>query len=220
MQKRSPAWIVASILLVSWTLGLAADKSASPASTSTAHWEIQGDLSEVCTCAVPCTCNFGGGPSPHHYCRSVFSLAIEKGNYGEVKLDGLHLAGVHGNKSKVWYIDANASAEQAAALSAIADHILKSPHTEKASITQKVGEKGNHLQIGDKGGFEADYVMGLDGKTPVVVDNNTTWNIPRSIKGKTTYVRYKDQFGNKLNFKDTNSNEGKFDWTDHTEKYF
>jgi len=193
--------------------------AADNSSTRTEHWEIQGDLSEVCSCAVPCTCNFGEGPTPHHYCRSIFSLSIEKGHYGDMKLGGLHLAGVHGNETKVWYIDANASPEQAAALRAIADHIVKSEHVETAAIDQKVGDTGNQLKIGNQGEFEADYLVGLDGKTPIVVENNTSWNIPRSIKGKTKYVRYKDQFGNKLDFSGTNSNQGKFDWTDQTEKY-
>jgi len=208
------------VALLGLVCAVATLPAAEELTTAAEHWEIQGDLSEVCTCAVPCTCNFNEGPSPHHYCRSMFSLAIEKGHYGDLKLDGLHLAGVHGNKTKVWYIEASANPEQAAALRAIADHILKSDHVETAAITQKVGDTGNRLQIGEKGGFEANYVIGMDGKTPIVVENNSSWNIPRSIKGKTKYVRYKDQYGNKLNFKDSNSNEGKFDWTDTTENYF
>jgi hypothetical protein len=215
--------MVRRFLLCVATLGFAFAAAALPAAekstTAAEHWEIRGALSEVCTCAVPCTCNFGEGPSPHHYCRTMFSLGIEKGHYGDVKLDGLHLAGVRGNKAKVWYVDARANTEQAAALRAIANHILKSDHVETAAIEQRVGDTGNHLKIGDRGEFEADYVIGLDGKTPVVVENNTTWNIPRSIKGKTKYVRYKDQFGNKMEFSGTNSNQGKFDWTDKTEKY-
>jgi hypothetical protein len=217
MLRRFSISNLASLLIVSATIALAADK---PAGVNSVHWEMQGDLTETCSCAVPCTCNFGQGPSPHHYCHTIFSLAIDKGHYGDVKLDGLHLAGVHGNKSKVWYVDANANPDQAAALRAIADHILKSEHVETAAITQKVDDKGNLLKIGDKGEFEADYIMGLDKKTPVVVENNTTWNLQRSIKGKSKYVRYKDEFGNKLKFSGTNSNEGKFDWTDQTEKYF
>jgi len=83
-----------------------------------------------------------------------------------------------------------------------------------------VGDKGNKLQIGDQGGFEADYIMGMDGKTPVVVENNTSWNIPKSIKGKTKFLRYSDEFGNKFDMTGTNSNQGKFDWTDGTKEYF
>jgi hypothetical protein len=217
MQKRCSVVILSALLLIFPTLVMGVDD---PKTTTSPHWEMQGDLTEACSCAVPCTCNFGGGPSPHHYCYAIFSLDIQKGHYGEVKLDGLHLAAIHGKKSKVLYIDSAANPEQAAALRAIGDRIQKSAHTETAVITQKVGDKGNQMQIGDKGGFEADYVLGLDKKNPVVVENNTTWNIQRSIKGKTKHVRYKDQFGNKLDFSGTNSNQGKFDWTDQTEHYF
>jgi len=184
------------------------------------HWEIAGDLSEACTCGVPCTCNFGQGPSPHHYCHAIFSLEIQQGHYGDLRLEGLHLAGVHGKKSKVWYIDAKATPEQAAALRAIAQHMLKSEHIETAEIVQEVGDKSNKLRIGDRGGFATDYIMGMDKKTPVVVENNTSWNIARSIKSKTTSFQYRDQFGNKIDAKGTNGNQGKFDWTDQTPKYF
>jgi hypothetical protein len=182
-------------------------------------WEISGDLSEACTCAVPCSCNFNEGPSPRHYCYSLFAMDIHKGHYGNLKLDGLHLAGAHGKKSEVWYIDDRATSEQAEALKAIANHMLtkRTAHFETAHIVQEVGEKGNHLQVGDKGGFEADYIIGLDKKTPVMVENNTSWNIPKSIKGKTKRLRYKDKYGNRFDVTATNSNEGNFDWTDKTQ---
>jgi hypothetical protein len=218
MKHRLSICAVAFFLTVSATAVLAG--SGQSTQSETVHWQIQGDLSETCSCSVPCTCNFSERPSPKHYCHSMFSLAIERGHYGEVKLDGLHLAGIHGNKNKVWYIDARATPEQAAALRAIADHMVKSEHVETAVITQTVGDKGNMLKIGDKGEFAADYVMGRDKKSPVVVENNTSWNIRRSIKGKSDHVQYQDEFGNKLNFKGTNSNQGKFDWTDQTEWYF
>ncbi|HME00561.1 MAG TPA: DUF1326 domain-containing protein [Terriglobia bacterium] len=205
--------------LVAWSVVAAAEK---PKATATGqHWEISGDLSEACTCNVPCSCNFGQGPSPHHFCWSLFSLAIQKGHYGSVSLDGLRLAGSHGKKSKVWYIDDRATPEQGEALKAIATHIDPSAnHWERAHIVQEAGEKTNKLQIGDQGGFEADYITGMDGKTPVVVENNTSWNIPKSVKGKTKFLRYSDEFGNKFDMTGTNSNQGKFDWTDETKEYF
>ena len=209
---------LAALVVVSATLPAADTKPAGP------HWEISGDLSEACTCAVPCSCNFGGEPSPKHYCWSMFSLSIEKGHYGDVKLDGLHLAAAHGKRSGVWYIDDQASPGQAAALKAIAGKLLKSPkyqvHFETAHIVQRVGEKGNQVEVRGRGGFQADYIVGMDGKTPVVVENNTTWNISRAIKGKTTRWRYRDHYGNKFNLKATNSNQGKYDWTDQTPTYF
>jgi hypothetical protein len=98
--------------------------------------------------------------------------------------------------------------------------MLESPHVETAAITQEVGEKGNRLKIGDKGEFAANYIMGAGKRGPVVVENNTAWNIPRSIKGKSEYVRYRDEFGNKMDFNGTNANQGRFDWTDLTDWYF
>ena len=177
---------------------------------------------EACTCAVPCTCNFGDGPSPHHYCYALFSLDIEKGHYGALILDGLRLAGAHGKNGEVWYLDDRATPEQSQALKLIAAHIRtrKNSYFESAHIVQEVGEKGNRVEIGDKGGFEAEYILGGDKKTPVVVENNTTWNIAKSIKGKTKRLRYKDQHGNKFDISATNSNQGKFDWTDQTSFYF
>lgn len=208
--------ILAVLAFVSFPIILGAgDRTTNPV-----HWEIKGDFSEACTCAVPCTCNFGEGPSPHHYCHSIFSFHIESGHYGNVILDGLHLAGVHGEKSRVWYIDDRATPEQAEALKTIAARLSPSAtHFATAQITQEVGESSNQVQIGGEGGFEADYIIGMDGKTPVVVENNTSWNIPKSIKGKTRFMRYKDTFGNKFDETKTNSNEGKFDWTDTTAHY-
>src|SRR5207245_1234824 len=132
--------------------------------TADEYWEISADLTEACTCAVPCTCNFGSGPSPRHYCYALFSLDIQKGHYGKAKLNGLRLAGSHGKKADVWYIDERASPEQAAALKAIAGHLLEHPkvkvYVETARIKQEVGEKGNRLEVGERGGFEADYIVG------------------------------------------------------------
>ena len=198
--------------------------AAGTADQPVTHWEIAGDLTEACSCAVPCTCNFREAPSPHHYCWTVFGLNIERGYYGEGKLDGLHLAAAHGRKSAVWYFDDQATPAQADALKAVAEalhwHTGSPIHFETVRITQVVGEKGNSLEVSGHGGFDADYIIGLDGKTPVVVENNSTWNIGRSIKGKVKKLKYRDHYGNKFEFEGVNSNQGKFDWTDQTPAYF
>ena len=207
--------VIVLVFLSITTVGQAATTSRQ----DNTRWELKGNLSEACSCRVPCTCNFHSGPSPHHFCWAMFSLDIQKGHYGKVKLNGLHLAAAHADKAVVWYIDERATPKQFAALKAIAVslHYYRSelPHFYKAArITQVVADKGNEVEIEGHGGFKADYVMGGDGKKPIVVENITAWNLPRSIKARTEYLRYSDSHGNKLDFKDTNSNEGKFDWTD------
>src|SRR5439155_12189925 len=82
-------------------------------------WHIMGTLSESCSCAVPCACNFGEAPSPHAFCWAVFATTIDKGNYGSVSLDGLKVGGANGAKGFVLYLDDSATPEQVAALKAI-----------------------------------------------------------------------------------------------------
>jgi hypothetical protein len=184
------------------------------------HWEIAGDFSEACSCAVPCTCNFGEGPAPHHFCWTMFCLDIHKGHYGSISLNGLHLAAAHGDKAVVWYIDHRATPAQFTALKEVASQLRY--HTdlpaffESARITQEVTRSGTAVEISGQGGFRARFLHGRNPKKPIVVLNNTAWNVPRVIKGRTEYLRYSDKHGNGFDFRNTNSNEGQFDWSDHS----
>jgi hypothetical protein len=226
------------LLLAIATVGpsgmVAAQSQAVAPPASHTPWRLSGDLTEACTCSVPCTCNFGQSPSPHHFCWALWSLGIHKGRYAKVKLDGLRLAFAQGAKGIVTYTDDRATPEQAAALRAISNDIQAKERAlaqgaedptmhdlgaRPATIVQEVGPKSNRLQIGDRGGFEADYILGFDGKTPVVVENNTSWNMRRAIKAKTKRLHYKDDLGNEFDFTDTNSNQGEFDWSDKTPVY-
>jgi len=201
-------------------------------------WHLSGDLCEACTCGVPCPCNFGANPT-HPYCYALFSLDIKEGNYGDVSLNGLHLAGAGASKGMILYADDTATKEQQAALKAIAKTLygkmLKANNIKSAKdappdmrliafktthIEQKADDKSTMLKIGNLGGFDANYIIGLDGKTPVVVENNWSWNIQHGIKAKTKRLVYKDALGNKLDTKETNSNQGQFDWSDTTPIYF
>jgi hypothetical protein len=202
-------------------------------------WRIQGDLSEACTCSVPCTCNFGLAPSPHHFCYAIFSLDIREGHYGDVDLAGLRLAAGNASKGTVWYLDERATQAQEEAMKAIArtidaklvaywkgvdPKIVEDPQFsllgfKKAKIVQQVGEKTNRLEIGDAGRFESDYLMGIDGKTPIVLENNWSWNILHGIKARTRQLAYHDEYGNRIEAASTNANQGRFDWSDQTPIY-
>jgi hypothetical protein len=215
-------WLFCASLL---GLALPGVISARGTAASADHWEIKGQMSEACTCQVPCTCNFRQGPSPHHFCWSLASFEIVAGHYNTVDLSGLHLVRAHGRLSIVWYVDSQATASQTAALKVIASRISQSEripmvHFEKALISQTIGNHMFHLKIGDYGGFEAAEIIGRDGKNPIVVENMTAWNVDHDIKGKTSRLEYRDQFGNQFNFTDTNANQAAFDWTDATVNYF
>ena len=227
------------VLLFGYLLAGLAFANVAPALADSPTWHLTGDLSEACSCSVPCACNFAQSPSPHPFCWAIFSLDIQKGNFGDTNLDGLRMAGANGAKGGVWYIDDRATKEQEAALRKIGDTVWwsaakangvtdpkKAPPEYKllgykrAKIEQIVTDKRNYLKIVGVGGFDSDYLLGIDGKTPVIVENNASWNIQHGIKAKTKQMTYKDSFGNSYAFKATNSNQGKFDWSDTTPIYF
>jgi hypothetical protein len=79
-------------------------------------WRIKGQLSEACTCSVPCTCNFGERPSPHEYCYTMWSYWVEEGNWGGVKLNDLRIGGVDGPNGLLGLLDARADSSQRAAM--------------------------------------------------------------------------------------------------------
>jgi len=90
------------------------------------EWSIQGEELANCNCNFGCPCQFGVLPS-HGNCEAVSVYDIEKGHYGDVKLDGLRMASVwhwpgaiHEGKGETQLIvDARADADQRAAMEAI-----------------------------------------------------------------------------------------------------
>jgi len=55
------------------------------------NWEIQGLELVNCNCAYGCPCQFNALPT-HGNCASMGGISIEKGHYGDVRLDGLKIA--------------------------------------------------------------------------------------------------------------------------------
>ena len=56
-------------------------------------WEIKGRELVNCTCEYGCNCQFNGLPDKGH-CHAVAGIQIDKGHYGDTKLDGLRLAAI------------------------------------------------------------------------------------------------------------------------------
>jgi Protein of unknown function (DUF1326) len=216
-------------------------------------WRIKGQLSEACTCNVPCTCNFGERPSPHEFCYTMWSYWVQEGNWEQVKLNDLRIGGVDGPGGILGLLDARADASQRTAMENIwhalsgrllclmrlwpfkagsdepgADRparqnsIIRTVYAERqflgfeyVQIDQVITRQGSRLTFSDRGGFEAAYIFGRDPAEPVTVTNIVSWPIPVSIKGKTTFLKYKDKF-NELDYQGTNANQGHFDLS-HTQ---
>jgi hypothetical protein len=65
------------------------------------QWRVVGDFIDFCKCAVPCPCSWGRPPSDGD-CQGVIGYRIREGNYGDVKLDGLNVAGVAEFEGNIW----------------------------------------------------------------------------------------------------------------------
>ena len=54
-------------------------------------WQIEGRELINCNCSYGCPCQFNALPS-QGFCQAMGGIAIDRGHYGEVRLDGLKLA--------------------------------------------------------------------------------------------------------------------------------
>lgn len=91
-----------------------------------ADWRLEGPYMKNCNCAPGCPCDFNADPT-HHECEGMAAMLVEKGNFGDVSLDGAKWAFTyywpgplhegHGTGQPI--LDAGMSDEQREALGAI-----------------------------------------------------------------------------------------------------
>lgn len=86
-------------------------------------WEIQAKEFANCNCAYGCPCQFNALPT-YGSCEATVAIEIERGHYGDLKLDGLRMGGifqwpgpVHEGRGKCQpFVDERADAKQREAL--------------------------------------------------------------------------------------------------------
>ena len=90
-------------------------------------WAIEADYFQACNCDYGCPCEFEAPPT-QGFCQGTGAWRINRGNYGNVALDGLGLGfaarwpgAIHeGNGTAVIFIDERANEQQREALLKIA----------------------------------------------------------------------------------------------------
>lgn len=90
------------------------------------EWTMEGVEFANCNCSWGCPCQFNGMPTKGH-CRAFAFIQIEKGHFGNVRLDGLRWgilgawpSAIHlGNGMFMSVIEERASAEQRQAIEAV-----------------------------------------------------------------------------------------------------
>src|ERR1700752_1580061 len=87
------------------------------------EWRVKAKEFANCNCSYGCPCQFNALPT-HGHCEAVTAMEIERGHYGEVKLDGLRMGAifqwpgpVHGGQGKCQpFVDVRADEGQRAAM--------------------------------------------------------------------------------------------------------
>src|SRR5437879_5384087 len=89
-------------------------------------WSLEADYLQACNCDYGCPCEFEAPPTMG-FCQGLGVYRINKGNYGDVRLDGLGMAWVvsfpkamhQGNGTGGYIIDERANPQQREALNMI-----------------------------------------------------------------------------------------------------
>jgi hypothetical protein len=68
---------------------------------SVPKWRLAGDWFDVCSCNIPCPCEFAQAPTNNH-CEGVLAWHVREGSYGDVRLDGLNLLAVASFDGNIW----------------------------------------------------------------------------------------------------------------------
>ncbi len=125
-------------------------------------WSIRGPEITTCNCDWGCPCQFNALPT-HGNCRAAVAFRIDKGHFGEVKLDGLKVVGIfawpgaihEGRGEALAVIDERATPEQRDALLKILTGQETEPFATIFSVVANMTEKF-HEPVFKAIEFEAD----------------------------------------------------------------
>lgn len=166
-------------------------------------WHMNATAIEACSCPMFCQCYFNTEPAAHNemdhggkrFCRANLAYKINKGQAGDVKLDGAKFwvvsdLGADFSKGQMdWatlYFDKATTAQQREAIGQIVGSLFpvkwNSLKTAEASIdTWKIEGDTAHATMdgGKTAEVKLNVMKGLDGKK-VVIHNLPYWAAPRN----------------------------------------
>jgi len=200
-------------------------------SHASGKWMLKGKAVTTDNCAVGCPCLLGEPPT-HETCRFVAIMDVEKGNMGDVSLDGV-LIGVAGEFARehhhaepgfmyvAYYIDSGASKEQRDALRAILTGPMFAAMGKPAEIKEvpitlngienfgKVNASYGGM-IGDIAKIDISPIAGFAADKPMVIDNSAEPLFHWTALGKSKACWYKGG-GQDFKFDGTSGESHKFD---------
>jgi hypothetical protein len=156
-------------------------------------WSLKASYIEACSCDLFCACYFNTHPDKD-YCKFNNAIKIEKGHYGNVKLDGMKLwmAGDLGGdfskgemKSVYFTFEPSATQEQVDAALKVFAMIYPAKFmdqgVDRAPIVWEKKGKTAYAKLGDgQAEVTLSVVTGNDGRSPVVIKNLTYWGAKKN----------------------------------------
>lgn len=181
-------------------------------------WEVEGSYAEACQCNVPCPCNFAQKPT-YGNCDNTSVFQIEKGYYGDTRLDGLYVVAVGASPAGEryvdtvgrltfarFYVDERANPKQRKALEEIARALNASylrlgqaklsadEQAKAAPIKARLTADQAQVSIPGVLDFHTQRLTGADGKSPIEIVNGSViieW-MPRIWAGQSKTYKYSD----------------------------
>src|SRR5436190_738560 len=91
------------------------------------EWRTAGDWFDICSCNIPCPCEFAQPPT-NNACQGMLVWHIREGRFGDIRLDGFNLLALGAFEGNLWagakakmglFIDERADERQRQALQTI-----------------------------------------------------------------------------------------------------
>jgi len=71
------------------------------------EWRLAGDWFDICSCNIPCPCEFAQAPT-NNACEGMLAWHVREGRYGDVRLDGLNVLALGAFEGNLWAGEAKA----------------------------------------------------------------------------------------------------------------
>jgi hypothetical protein len=71
------------------------------------QWRLAGDWFDICSCDIPCPCEFAQAPT-NNACEGMLAWHVREGRYGDLRLDGLNVLALGAFEGNLWAGEAKA----------------------------------------------------------------------------------------------------------------
>ncbi|MBY8974442.1 DUF1326 domain-containing protein [Rhodobacteraceae bacterium NNCM2] len=192
-----------------------------PVKAEGVEWSVKGELALSCSCELfcPCVVSLGQHPPTNGFCHAWIAARIDKGHFGDVKLNGLNICMLvdipgkmgAGNWTVALYIDEKADDAQFAAMEKIFSggargttglfRMLVGSYlgARREAVTYDTEGEMRTITAGKSVFGEVAPITGADPEKAVSIENTSYWMGPSVVIAQARKSKIRD-FGRVWNF--------------------